>query len=432
MIKVYRYEIDHPLDMDWKMFKGIMYQLQHETRFVMNKTIQMAWEWLGYSSDYKKENGEYPKLKEVLQENTIRHPYSRIHGYAYDVLKSQVQLMNKSNFSQSIKRASDRFKAMQKEIVKGEASIPSYKANLPIDIIKNNMELNRMKHGVYFASLSLLSNEAKKELGIAGKISVVLNVGGAGRVILDRIVSGDYGLSASQLILSSDQRGKKNKWYLNLSYEFQPQATALDPHKIMGIDLGDVVAVYMAFHHSLARYRIDGGEIKTFRKQIEARRISMLRQGKYSGSMRGGHGRKKRIEPIEKLRGKIVNFRNTINHRYSRYIVDAAVKECCGVIHMEDLSDIRDIGSKFLQTWPYYDLQQKILYKCEEMGIQVVKINPRYTSQRCSECGHIDSRNRTDQAKFKCKKCGYEANADYNAARNIAIPNIDKIIAESL
>ena len=46
--------------------------------------------------------------------------------------------------------------------------------------------------------------------------------------------------------------------------------------------------------------------------------------------------------------------------------------------------------------------------------------------------GYIDKENRLEQKSFKCLKCGYTTNADFNAARNISIQNIDKIIEEQL
>ncbi|WP_327105686.1 RNA-guided endonuclease InsQ/TnpB family protein [Nonomuraea glycinis] len=51
---------------------------------------------------------------------------------------------------------------------------------------------------------------------------------------------------------------------------------------------------------------------------------------------------------------------------------------------------------------------------------RVVKINPAYTSQRCSACGIVDRQARESQAAYRCRSCGYAANADVNAARNIA------------
>lgn len=51
---------------------------------------------------------------------------------------------------------------------------------------------------------------------------------------------------------------------------------------------------------------------------------------------------------------------------------------------------------------------------------RVEKVNPAFTSQRCSVCGHVDSNSRKSQALFKCTACGHTSNADLNAARNIA------------
>ncbi len=51
---------------------------------------------------------------------------------------------------------------------------------------------------------------------------------------------------------------------------------------------------------------------------------------------------------------------------------------------------------------------------------RVEKINAAYTSQTCSVCGHCASDNRESQAVFRCTACGHQANADVNAARNIA------------
>jgi putative transposase len=51
---------------------------------------------------------------------------------------------------------------------------------------------------------------------------------------------------------------------------------------------------------------------------------------------------------------------------------------------------------------------------------RVEKINPAFTSQRCSACGHLDSGSRESQARFCCTACGFTCNADVNAAINIA------------
>ena len=52
-------------------------------------------------------------------------------------------------------------------------------------------------------------------------------------------------------------------------------------------------------------------------------------------------------------------------------------------------------------------------------GTAVVKVNPAYTSQRCSRCNQVDANSRKSQAEFVCTGCGHRDNADVNAAKNI-------------
>lgn len=51
---------------------------------------------------------------------------------------------------------------------------------------------------------------------------------------------------------------------------------------------------------------------------------------------------------------------------------------------------------------------------------RVEKVNPRFTSQRCSVCQHVARESRKSQALFQCVACGHTSNADLNAAKNIA------------
>jgi len=69
------------------------------------------------------------------------------------------------------------------------------------------------------------------------------------------------------------------------------------------------------------------------------------------------------------------------------------------------------------QGWGYFRLMLE--YKQARLGGWVVYVNPAYTSQTCSRCGHIHPGNRKSQAEFVCLSCGFTANADLNAAINI-------------
>jgi putative transposase len=67
----------------------------------------------------------------------------------------------------------------------------------------------------------------------------------------------------------------------------------------------------------------------------------------------------------------------------------------------------------------WYQIEQMLAYKLEWAGGHLEKVPAAYTSQTCSACGTIDKGSRESQARFSCRHCGHEINADLNAARNI-------------
>jgi putative transposase len=69
------------------------------------------------------------------------------------------------------------------------------------------------------------------------------------------------------------------------------------------------------------------------------------------------------------------------------------------------------------QGW--FEFRRQLGYKLSWEGGRLVEVDYRYTSQTCSCCGHKAKENRKSQAEFKCSTCGYEENADVNAAKNI-------------
>lgn len=93
-------------------------------------------------------------------------------------------------------------------------------------------------------------------------------------------------------------------------------------------------------------------------------------------------------------------------------------------VYVEKLRNVKK-GSKYnhnfrkkLKRWSYKKTKYKLGLMCETRGIKLEEVPPAYTSQKCSGCGAIHKESRKDE-KFKCIGCGYEIDADYNAAINI-------------
>lgn len=403
-------------------FEKDLYRLLDDISYAMwrikNKTITDRDRWQDASFDYHALTGKFPKEKEVLGKN--------LQGALRDKAQKEFQFINSRIVESNVRDALNIYKKEMAKFLKGESVRPKFERDGSFEISGQNIKnLVRITPKKYQVKLSLLSLEGAKERGTTTQQQITLKTGNGANKILDRIIDGTYKLCDSNI------SRKKSKYYLNIVYQFEAdKLPRLSKDNIMGVDLGVVNAAVLAFNNEETRYFIEGNEIRSFRARIEARRNALLRQGKYCGDGRIGHGRLTRIKPIEKLRDKVANFKNTTNHKYARFIVDKALKHDCGVIQMEDLSGVSS-RDRFLKSWTYDDLQRKIEYKAKAVGIEVRKVNPNYTSQRCSCCGHIAEGNRLTQSEFKCVVCGYKTNADYNAARNIADPRIEeKIEAE--
>jgi len=136
---------------------------------------------------------------------------------------------------------------------------------------------------------------------------------------------------------------------------------------------------------------------------------------------KGKYGVVKRIDARKERR-----IRDS-NHKLSKKIVEIAKENNSG-IRLENLKGINartKVNKSFrgsLNSWSYYQLQLMIEYKAKLHGIPVQYIAPQYTSQLCSRCGRIGTRN---GKKFKCFSCGHVDHADSNASFNIALRSPD-------
>lgn len=398
-----------------------LWTLQRKTREILNRTIQGAYHWDYINREHFEQTGEYLDLRKETG-------YKRLDGQIYNSVKDLCEDMSSENVNATVQKAWSNYKSSKSDVLQGKMSIPSYKSDQPLVINKDCVKLYRGEPDC-IAELTLFSKKYKKAHDTKSNVRFAFQMhDNTQRAIVDRVLKEEYGLGQCQLVY------KRPKWFLYLTYTFSPLQHELDPNKILGVDLGETVAIYASSIGEYGYLKLEGGEVTKYAKKLEARKRSMQKQAAYCGEGRVGHGTKTRVANAYQTENRIANFRDTINHRYSKALIDYAVKHQCGVIQMEDLTDIKsDVGfPKMLQHWTYYDLQSKIEAKAKEHGIRVMKLNPQFTSQRCSKCGHIDENNRTSQARFCCVKCGFKANADFNASQNLSIERIDKIIKKTL
>ncbi len=239
------------------------------------------------------------------------------------------------------------------------------------------------------------------------KIVSIWTMGGRQKI---GFITGD-----SQMELLKFQRGQSDlvkiggKWYLFATCEID-DPDEIDPEAVLGIDLG---IVQIASDSDGEQF--SGSQVNSIRKRRKRQRKRLQKNGTKSA---------KRV--LKRLSGKEKRFAKDVNHQVSKRIVQTA-KRTNRAISLEKLKGIRSRirvrkpQKSTLHSWSFADLIEKIKYKAKRVGIPIVEVDPAYTSQTCSNCGYCAKSNRKSQSDFLCGQCGFSANADVNAAKNISI-----------
>lgn len=198
---------------------------------------------------------------------------------------------------------------------------------------------------------------------------------------------------------------KSGKWYAQISLEVPTSETQNE--NIMGIDLGLKVPAVVVTSTGKTRFLGNGKQNKYIRRRYQQRRRKL--------------GKLKKLSAIRKLGNKEQRWMKDQNHKISRQIVKTAIQESVSTIKLERLENIRKTArtsrknAKNLHSWTFYQLQQFISYKANLAGIQVVEVNPAYTSQTCPACGE---KNKARDRKYECP-CGFKTHRDRVGAINI-------------
>ncbi len=187
------------------------------------------------------------------------------------------------------------------------------------------------------------------------------------------------------------------------------EAEAYEPGGFIGVDLGVVNIATTS-----TGYKAAGRGLNRHRKRQLALRKKLQAKGTKSA---------KRL--LKKRNRREQRHATNTNHVIAKTIVTEAERTSSG-ISLEDLKGIRQRvrlrkpQRATLHSWAFAQLGDFIVYKAKRAGVPLVFVDPAYTSQQCSECGHIDKRNRANQALFICRGCGVVAHADRNASHNLA------------
>ncbi len=203
---------------------------------------------------------------------------------------------------------------------------------------------------------------------------------------------------------------REDQWYATFVVERKgPKARS---SKIVGVDIGMAVIVSTSAGN---RYGQVSAEL---RHRVERSTQKRRRKQKLNACL------KRKNQPVVSLSDHRTEVfaRNEIGRALNQMLAD--LPEGANVA-LERLS-VQDMRMKSrqmnraLQASQLGYARDKLKFKLDERGIRYRSVQPAYSSQQCSICGFVFPMNRRSQAVSRCLWCGYEANADENAAQNIA------------
>lgn len=214
---------------------------------------------------------------------------------------------------------------------------------------------------------------------------------------------------------SADLCYRKGRWFLHVVMNL-PAPKMPAGGEAVGVDLGLAHPAVTSKNHFLGERR--------WREQEQ--RIFRLRRAL---QVKGTHSA---MRHLKRLSGKQFRQRRDHDHVLSKRIVQSV--EPGTTIVIENLREITErteqkgrASRRRHHAWSFNQLQGFLAYKAEERGMCVVKIDPHHTSQTCSRCGYQHHSNRRSQSLFHCRVCGFQCNADVNAARNIRDKHLARI-----
>lgn len=207
---------------------------------------------------------------------------------------------------------------------------------------------------------------------------------------------------------------KHGKWFLHIPFSKEVEDTKpAEITNVVGVDLG-INFLATAYDSEGKTTFYNGRYIKD--KRAKYKRLRKQLQKRQTPSAR------KRLKAIGQRENR---WMTDVNHCVSKALVEKYGSNTLFVI--EDLSGIRAatekvrIKNRYVQvSWPFYELRKFLEYKSQKSGAMTIAVDPKYTSQTCPKCGHVDKNNR-DKKKhiFCCKECGYTSNDDRIGGMNL-------------
>ena len=253
---------------------------------------------------------------------------------------------------------------------------------------------NQYRSFTYPQSGFRLINDKRVKLSGIGEVKLVLH-----RPLVGKIKTCSLKLS------------KTNKWYVIFSVEvaledFFKTPTSQNKNAV-GLDIGIKTFASLS----------DGTQIENPRFLLNSEKKLKRAQRRLSRNKKGSNNRKKQIRKLAKLHERVANQRRNFHFQTAHWLVNNY-----GLVAVENLSPQFMIKNhklaKHASDIAISQFFNILTYEAYKHGTLVGPVNPYNTSQLCSKCKQIVSKDLSVRT-HQCPYCGFTYDRDVNAAINI-------------
>ena len=207
---------------------------------------------------------------------------------------------------------------------------------------------------------------------------------------------------------------RHKKWYLHV-----PISKEIDT--LQDCDVCNVTGIDLGVNFLATAYNSEGKTVFYSGKAVKAKRAHYKNLRRELQQVKTASSRRK----LKAIGQRENRWMNDINHCITKALVES--NPIGTMFVLEDLTGVRNVTERVCKkdryvqvSWGFYDFRQKLEYKAKLHGQKVLIVSPKYTSQTCPKCGHVERQNRNKKTHtFCCKTCHYSSNDDRIGAMNL-------------
>jgi putative transposase len=202
------------------------------------------------------------------------------------------------------------------------------------------------------------------------------------------------------------KRDGRGAWFVIFVTE-RVDPVKIEPRTALGVDLGISHAVTTS----------EGQTFDYPKYYVQAEKKNRAAEKSLHRKKLGSRNRKKAQIKLSNIGNRVTNLRDEFCHQVSRKLVDSADLVVFEDLQIQNMLKNHHLA-KHISDVSWGKLIRFTASKAERAGKTVELVDPRNTSQRCSDCGEIVLKELSERT-HSCPNCGLKLDRDHNAARNI-------------